>query len=160
MKLVEVGENTTLFFTTILNQMALGGKYEPREPNHLITREEWENNTNKIIISLADKVLEVTSDLVSPDNKAELVYESKRIIIKLDMGEIIAYCFPKKTYMRLAIPLTRTTEADAFLDSSELDTMDYNSKLGRYRIRLTPEGKFDKTVISKLIQDSIAERSI
>jgi hypothetical protein len=160
MKLVEVGKNTTLFFTTILNQMALDGKREPRESNHLITRDEWESKTNKVIVSLADKILNVTNELVSPDNKAVLVYESKRILINSNVDEIIAYCFPKKTYMRLAIPLTRSTEIDALLENSGLDTMDYNSKLGRYRIRLTPNEKFNKNVISKLIQDSIAERSI
>ena len=106
---------------------------------------------------LIDNLLESVNKLPEVNGKAELRYRKNYISIYHN-NYTVAYCSPKKSFVRVGVSLTRTTEIDNLLDETNIDFMDYNVKLGRYRVRLYPSDKMDYTIIEKLLSDSIQEK--
>jgi len=64
----------------------------------------------------------------------------------------LAYIFPTKKYVRVAVKLSRSTDMDKLLSESELDVMDYNARLGRYRVRIQSGEDNDYPAIMELIK--------
>jgi hypothetical protein len=65
---------------------------------------------------------------------------------------------PKKGFLRFEPRLKSTPETKDFLASADLDVMDYDSRWGRYRIRLQPADveKYRK-VLAEVIARAYAE---
>lgn len=158
MKAIEIDGKFTIVFTPILNLMALG-EAEPDIADLTInSRYEWIARTSEDNLSLIDTLLETVNKLPGINGEAELRYRRNYISIYTN-GFTIAYCSPKKKFVRVAMSLKRTTDMDNLLNNSDIDVMDYNVKLGRYRVKLYPNEAVDFAVIEKLLLESIQERS-
>lgn len=158
MQAIEIDNKFTIVFTPILNLMSLVENEQDLTEAIINSRDDWVKRTSKENLLLIDDLLEVVNKLPEINGKAELRYRKNYISIYVN-DFTIAYCAPKKSFVRVAISLTRSTEIDNLLEESNVDIMDYNVKLGRYRVRLYPEEKINYTVIEKLLLDSIQARS-
>jgi len=159
MTAAEVDERRTIIFTKVLDFTALGGRDESTSnASQSFDRAYWDEKGPVEIVQLADKVLELAMEVLPDDVSPDLTYLAHRIVITRKSGETAAHCFPLKTSMRVAVPMNRSTETDEMLEASGLDVLAYNSRLNRYRIRLTAEGDQDWPALRQLLKRSLEEQ--
>ncbi len=125
-----------LFFTTVLDQMTLGLIDEEEEVQEATDRSYWENRASKKTVLMADSLLEIAKQF---NESLELKYNKPYIGLTKGGSSTTYLTFrPQKTGMRLEIRLKRSAELDQQLEDSGLDLLDYESRWGKYRIRLQP----------------------
>lgn len=157
MQAIEVDNKFTIVFTPILNLIVSSEEEQDLTESTINSRDDWVKRTSKENLFIIDKLLETVNSLKEVNGKAELRYRKNYISIYVN-DFTIAYCAPKKSFVRVGISLTRTTDIDNLLEASNIDVMDYNIKLGRYRVRLYPGDDIDYDVVEKMLTDSIQER--
>jgi hypothetical protein len=59
--------------------------------------------------------------------------------------------FPKKIFVRMDILLEKNDEIDQLIDENELETLEYNTRRGRYKIRITKKDITAKRETIKLL---------
>ena len=159
MTAAEVDERQTVIFTKVLDLTALGGRDKSASIDPVsITREYWEGKVPTEVVRLADRVLEVAIGVLPDEMSSDLTYLAHRIVIERTSGQTVAHCFPSKKSMRVAVPMNRSTEIDEMLEASGLDVLAYNSRLNRYRIRLTANEDQDWTALGQLLKESVEEQ--
>ena len=136
MKALKHGNNVGLFFTTVVNQMPLGLIDEDEEVQDVTDRTYWEQRGSKRTLAMADTLLEMAR---IHDKELELKY-NKFYIGMAKAGQPTTFLIfrPKKDFIRFEPRIKNTDENEAFMTSTELDVMDYDSRWGRYRMRLKP----------------------
>ena len=101
---------------------------------------------------MADQLLEIAR---THDPSLELKYNKFYIgLAKIGIPCNFVVFRPKKGFIRFEPRLKNTTETQERLESAGLDVMDYDSRWGRYRIRLQP-GEVDKN--KQILTEVIAE---
>lgn len=132
----------SLIFTTVLDELNLGLVEEDEEIKEVTDRNYWETiKGTKQTVALADTLLEIILEF-SPG--LELKYNKYYIgLAKNGQPNNFAIFRAKKSSMLLEIRLKQSPEIQEKLDNAKLDTMDYENKWGRYRIRV------DKNDIAK-----------
>ena len=135
MSAYQISENeVSLMFTTVLDEMNLGMVEEDEETKEITDRNYWENRGTKQTVALADSLLAVVKEF-SPD--LELKYNKHYIgLAKNGQPNNFAIFRAKKSSLLLEIRLKQSPEIQEKLDNAKLDTLDYESKWRRYRIRL------------------------
>ena len=143
MSAYQFSENeVSLIFTTVLDEVNLGLVEEDEETKEVTDRTYWETiKGTKQTVALADQLLEIVKEFSS---SLELKYNKYYIgLAKNGQPNNFAIFRAKKSSMLLEIRLKQSPEIQERLDNAKLDTMDYDTKWGRYRIRV------DKNDISK-----------
>jgi predicted transport protein len=85
---------------------------------------------------MTDEILKLVKEF---DSGLELKYNKSYIgIAKGGQPNNFVIFRPKKDWLRLEVRLEKSEETQAELDESSLDVMDYDSRWGRYRLRLSP----------------------
>lgn len=143
MSAYQFSENeVSLIFTTVLDEVNLGLVEEDEETKEVTDRNYWETiKGTKQTVALADALLEIILEF-SPG--LELKYNKYYIgLAKNGQPNNFAIFRAKKSSMLLEIRLKQSPENQEKLDNAKLDTMDYENKWGRYRIRV------DKNDIAK-----------
>lgn len=136
MNALRVGQQTTLVFTTVLNELSLGlvDEDEEQEPTD---RSYWEERATKATVAIADQLLKIIKAF---DPAVELKYNKFYIgLAKGGQPNNFAIFRAKKNYLRLEIRLDQSDEAREQLEKAGLDLMDYDARWGRFRIRLTKQ---------------------
>jgi len=135
MSAYQISENeVSLMFTTVLDEMNLGMVEEDEETKEITDRNYWENRGTKQTVALADSLLDVVKEF-SPD--LELKYNKYYIgLAKNGQPNNFAIFRAKKSSLLLEIRLKQSPEIQDKLNNAKLDTLDYESKWGRYRVRL------------------------
>jgi len=135
MSAYQISENeVSLMFTTVLDEMNLGMVEEDEETKEITDRNYWENRGTKQTVALADTLLAIVKEF-SPE--LELKYNKYYIgLAKNGQPNNFAIFRAKKSSLLLEIRLKQSPEIQEKLDNAKLDTLDYESKWGRYRIRL------------------------
>lgn len=136
MNAVKFGEQISLVFTTVLDELALGLVDEDEEVQETTDRTYWlERRGTKATVSMADELLEI---IKSFDEEVELKYNKFYIgLAKNGQPNNFVIFRPQKNSLRLEPRLQRTDEIEEELEAAGLDVMDYDKKWGRYRIRLS-----------------------
>ncbi len=132
---IRLGDSVSLVCSKVLDEMRLGLVEEDEEVRAVTDRSYWEARASRHTLAMADEMLEVVRDL-DPD----LEFKYNKFYIGLAKGgqpNNFVIFRPKKDWLRLEVRLDRSDETQAQLDGSGLDVMDYDSRWGRYRIRLT-----------------------
>ncbi len=155
MKCVEVDNKVTLVFSKILDSMVVNPTNEESQTETATAKAVWDKKAGKNVISLIKELTSAVNNLSSVHGQAELIPRKQHATIVYS-GKIITYCFPKKDSVIVAVKLARSTEIDEFLNGSKLDVLNYNSKAGRYRIRLHASGKNDYKAIATLIEAGLS----
>jgi predicted transport protein len=132
---LRLGENISLVFSKVLDEMRLGLVEEDEEVQAVTDRAYWEARASKQTLALADEMLSMVKALAP---EMDFKYNKFYIGLAKDGQPNNFVIFrPKKDWLRLEIRLDRTDEMQGQLEQSGLDVMDYDARWGRYRIRLS-----------------------
>jgi len=136
MNAFKIGDQVTLVFTTVLDQREFGIIEEEEEEREITDRSYWETKRGtKATVAMADKLLEMVKSL---DPALELKYNKFYIGLAIDgQAQNFVSFRPQKQALRFEPRLKRSDEIEEKLDSAGLDVMDYDTRWGRYRIRLS-----------------------
>lgn len=159
MNAVRFGDAVSLFFTTVLDQVQFGLVDEDEELHETTDRSYWENRATPSTVAIADELLEL---LRTCDPRLELKYNKFYIGLARD-GQPSASVIlrPQKNALRLEPRLQKTEDLESALEASGLDLVDYDSKRGRYRIRLQKDDLQKHTdVLRQLLERSYKESGI
>lgn len=131
---VRLGETVSLVFTTVLDAVKLGPVDEDEEVQAVTDRAYWEQRASRATLAMTDELVEVVRAL---DAQLEPKYNKFYIgLAKRGQPSNFVIFRPKKDWVRAEVRLPQSDEIQNRLDSSGLDIMDYDSRWGRYRIRL------------------------
>lgn len=134
MSAVRLGDSVSLICSKVLDEMRLGLVDEDEEVQAVTDRSYWEARASKRTLAMTDEMLEVVRAL---DPDLELKYNKFYIgLAKAGQPNNFVIFRPIKDWLRLEVRLERSDETQAQLDESGIDVMDYDSRWGRYRIRL------------------------
>jgi predicted transport protein len=131
----KIGDNISLAFTKVLDEMRLGLVDEDEEVQTPADRAYWEKRAAKSTMAMTD---ELFASLKVLDPQLDLKYNKFYIGLARN-GEPSNFVIfrPKKEWLRVELRLEKTDEMDAKLEEAGLDVMDYDTKWGKYRIRIT-----------------------
>lgn len=138
MQALRVGDNITLVFTTVLNELSRGVVDEDEDAETAPTdRAYWEARASKATLSLVDNMLTMAKQI---DSSLELKYNKFYVGFSRE-GQPYNFVvfYPKKSYVTFQPRLPKTEELDAKIDGSGIETLEYNMRSGRYRLRLDKE---------------------
>jgi hypothetical protein len=155
MNALRLDDKVGLMFTTVLDQMTLGLVGDDEEVQETTDRAYWENRASKATVKMADRVLEIARQF---DPTLELKYNKFYIgLTKQGVSNTFLTFRPQKSAMRLEIRLRRSSEVDQRLEEAGLELLDYESRWGKYRIRLQPTDLDKHTeLLTQLIREASA----
>lgn len=134
LKAVKIGDQITLVATTVLNQMTLGTSEEEDE-KEATDRAYWElKRGTKATVAMADQLLNYINEFAPG-----LALKYNKFYVGLaDKGQPNNFAIfrPQRNGLRLEVRLKRADEIETKLGEAGLDVMDYDTRWGRYRIRL------------------------
>jgi len=134
MRAVQLEDAVSLLFTTVLDQVQFGLVDEDEEIYEATDRAYWENRATPTTVAQADELLGLLQEF---DPSLEFKYNKFYIgLAKHGQPSTFVILRPQKNAFRIEPRIQKTEELESALESSGLDVMDYDSKRGRYRIRL------------------------
>ena len=155
MKALRSEERIGLVFTTVVDQMVLGYVDDDEEGQEPTDRAYWENRGSKKTLALVDELYEIAK---THDPALELKYNKFYIGLAKDSVPNNFVIFrPKKGFLRIEPRLKNSPETQERLESAGLVVMDYDSRWGRYRIKLQP-GDIEKHegILTEVIAEAYA----
>jgi hypothetical protein len=133
MSALGIGDQVTLVFTTVLNELTRGIEEEGDESQELVDRDYWEGRVGKDILGMADQLFGM---LQQWDSTLEMKYNKYSIVLaKSGAVDKFVSFRPKQQFLRVEAALPESEETASQLEAAGLDLMPY--KWGKYRIRLT-----------------------
>lgn len=152
---IQVGKQVSLVCTTVLDQLNLG-LVDEEEVEDVADRAYWEKRGTKATVAMADELLEV---IHSFNSGFELKYNKFYIGLAKDGQPNNFVIFrPQKSTLRLEVRLKKSEEIEKRLNDAGLDLLDYETRGGRYRIRLTKKDiKEHSDFLKNLLQEACVE---
>lgn len=156
MNAIKVGNRLSLVFTKVLDQLALGLVGEDEEVREVADRAYWEERGTKETLAMADSLLDMIHAF---DPEVELKYNKFYIgLARHDQADNFAIFRPQKNALRFEVRLPRSAETEASISEHGLDLMEYDTRWGKYRIRLAKgdvkrEGEF----LAQLLRQAAGE---
>lgn len=151
MNALKMGDNISLVFTTVLDQMTLGLVDEEEEDGADVTdRAYWEKRGTKATVSLVDELFDIVKSF---DESFELKYNKFYIGLAKDgqTNNFVVF-LPKKKFVRIDLRIPKEQETENRIEEAGLDLMEY-SRSGRTRIKLTKkEIKEQREFLAELIK--------
>lgn len=133
MKAVNVGDSTTLFFTTVLDVLTLGTEEE--DDREVVDRKYWEGKGTKDSLKLADTLLTLV-DEIAPGYA--LKYNKHYIgLQKQGLSQNFVSMIPRKKVVLLNAKHDQVEELNSMLKETDMDVLAYDKQWGQYRLRLT-----------------------
>ena len=146
MNAVQLGDAVSLLFTTVLDQVRLGLVDE--DEDEATDRAYWEKRGTKATVAMADELLAIVKTL---DPDLDLKYNKFYIGLARDgLPNNFVIFKPQKNAIRVEVRLPNTDTRSEMIEAAGLDVMDYDSRWGRYRIRL---GKGELTQRSNVLRE-------
>jgi len=135
MNAIKMGDNITLLFTKVLDQLSLGFVDEDEEVTEGADRSYWEQRGTKQTVSMVDEILELIKT-ISPD--FELKYNKYYIGLanKTQINNFAIFRPQKNDIMRFELRIPKADEIEEKIETAGLDILDYDTKWSRYRIKL------------------------
>lgn len=159
MQALRIGENVTLVFTTVMDELSRGLVDEDEDAEAAPTdRAYWEKRATKATVALADELLGTVQQF---DPSLELKYNKFYIGLSRDGQPYNFVTFkPKKSTLNLELKLPETEELDAKIEGAGIETLEYNKRWGNYRLRLTKDQVKSKAgTLRELMQLAYERRS-
>ena len=150
MNALKMGDNISLIFTTVIDQMTLGLIDEDEEVTEVTDRSYWEKRGTKATVSLVD---ELFKKLEAFDPSLELKYNKFYIgLAKNGQPNNFVIFRPKKKFVRIDLRIPKDQEIENKIEEAGLDLMEYG-RSGRTRIKLTKkEVKDQSDFLSELMK--------
>ncbi|AAV95201.1 hypothetical protein KQ247_18515 [Ruegeria pomeroyi] len=159
MQVFEVGDHVTLVFTKVLDELQRGLVDEDEDAISAPTdRAYWEKDkgTPKTV-ALMDRMFELVKE---GDPESELKYNKFYVgLIKEGRANNYVAFRPKKAFVLFEPKLPRSDEVDALLEDVGIETLEYATRWGNYRIRVTDaDFKVHKGLFQDLIEKARSYR--
>lgn len=156
---LKVGENMTMVFTKVLDEMVRGLVDEDEDAEAAPTdRAYWEERASKSTVGLADRMLEVLREF---DPSLNLKFNKFYIGLEKDGQPYNFVQFrPRKSHMNFELKLPQSEELDQKIDQADLETLEYNRRWGQYRLRLSKEDIQKKSEVLKELSKLAYERRV
>ncbi len=135
MQALKIGNNVTLVFTTVMDEMTRGLVDEDEDADAAPTdRAYWEERGTKATVGLADQLLEIAREC---DPSLEMKYNKFYIGLSKDGQPFNFVIFrPQKNTVRIEAKLPRTDDTDKFIESAGFEALGYDQRFGYYRLPL------------------------
>lgn len=156
MSALRAGDQLGLVFTTVLDQLSLGMVDEDEDTQEVTDRSYWEARGSKKTVQMADEFLEIAREF---ESSLELKYNKFYIGLAKDgQPRNFIVVRPKKGFIRFEPRLKSSIETTEKLEANGLDVMDYDSRWGRYRIRLKPgEIQTHREILTEVVKSAYIE---
>ena len=129
------GDQISLVFTKVVEALALGLPDEDEEVQAAADRTYWENRGTKETVALVDDMLDLVKTFAP---ELELKYNKFYIgLAKGGQPHNFVIFRAKKNSFRAELRVASSPEIDQQLAAAGIEVMDYETKWGRYRLRLT-----------------------
>lgn len=144
------GDDYWLNFTTVLHEASLG-LVEEDEIKEVTDRSYWEKRGTAKTVALVDEALDLINGFTSG---YELKYNAFYIGLTKDgRSDLFVLFRPQKLKTTMELRLEQTDEVDAMIERAGLDSMNYDNRWGRYRLRISKEDLRDnREVLSSLLR--------
>jgi predicted transport protein len=138
MNALKFGDQISLVFTIVMDQLALGLVEEDEEVQAVTDRNFWETERGtKQTVAMADDLFSLIRSL---DSGLELKYNKFYIGLATNGQPNNFVIFrPRKHGINIDVKLPQSAEVDQLFEQAGLDVMDYDKKWGNYRCRLSQE---------------------
>lgn len=153
MNALQLPDGIALVFTKVLDELSLGLVDEDEEVSEVTDRDYWIKRGSAETVKMADEMLELIKEF---DPGFEFKYNKFYIGLAKDkQPDNFTILKPRKKDLNLEIRLTQSDDIQKLIEEAELDDMGYDTKWGRYRIRVSrQEVKQKKEVLSELMRKS------
>lgn len=142
MRALEVGGLLTLHATKVFDAIPLGTDEED-EAGQPTDRDYWVKRGGKASVQAADQMLVLVNEVTG--RWLALKYNKHYIGLAQDgIADNFVTFRARKDYLIAEFRIPRSEEVDALVEESGADTMGYDKRWGRYRLRLKPAGEIDK----------------
>ena len=132
---LEVDGTLTLNPTTVLDLMRLGTD-EDDEAGTTTDRNYWLQRGSQTTVSLVDSLLDLVNG-VSPGFSLKYNKFYIGLANRSGMPDNFVTFHPRKEFVTAHFRIPRSDEVSAAIDDAGLDALSYESRSGRYRLRLT-----------------------
>lgn len=149
MQALRLGDQVSLVFTTVLSEMRLGLVDEDEEGQEVTDRAYWEKRGTKGTLEITDSLIGLVNEF-APDLTLKYNKFYIGLVSKSGQPNNFAIFRPKKDWVRFEPRLDRSEEVQAKLETAGIDVMEYDSRWGRYRIRI---GKSDLKKHEQLLRE-------
>jgi predicted transport protein len=138
MNALKFGDQISLVFTTVMDQLALGLVEEDEEVQAVTDRNFWETErATKQTVAMADDLFSLIKSL---DAGLELKYNKFYIGLATNGQPNNFVIFrPRKHGINVDVKLPQSAEVDQLFEQAGFDVLDYDKKWGNYRFRLSQE---------------------
>jgi hypothetical protein len=154
MQALEVGGVLTLHAATVLDLMPLGTDEED-EAGQATDREYWIRRGSEKSVAVADELLKLLNEIAG--EKLELKYNKHYIGLARDGNPDNFMSFrARKEHLIAEFRIPRADDVTALIEDSGIDSLDYDKRWARYRLRLK---KADVKAHRKLLVDLIHRAS-
>jgi hypothetical protein len=154
MNAIKVGDNISLVFTKVLDQLKLGLVDEDEDVAEETDRNYWEQKGTKQTLVMADEILNIIR-IMSPN--CEFNYRKRYIGLKdgTQVNNFVKIVPQKNNVVKISLRIQKTDEIDEKIENASLDILDYDEKWNRYRIRIKKdELENKKDIITELLKYS------
>jgi hypothetical protein len=141
-----------LVFTKVLDEVRRGLVDEDEEVYEEADRHYWEIRASRETVGLCDDLLKVVRTF---DPELDLKYNKFYIGLAKDGQPNNFVIFrPKKDFVKVEPRLEQSEQLDKLVEAEGLDTLPYDNRWGRYRIRVDGDSLKKK---SKVLTDLIGK---
>jgi predicted transport protein len=157
MQALEVAGKVTLVFTKVMDELSRGVVEEDEEADAFpADRSYWEEKASKATLAIVDDVLDIAKQF---DPKLELKYNKPYIGLERDGAAFNFVQFrPKRSTVTLEINLPQTDDVNGKIEQAGLDTLEYNTRFGRYKLRLSANDVKNKAEVLRELMRLAYER--
>ena len=135
LRALQIGDVLTLSATKVLDQMTLGSADDEDEVEQAVDREWWEHKAAKSSLVLADRLLGIVHEV---EPKMGLKYNKNYIgLVRDGVADNFVQMRPRQQHMIAEFRIPRSDELTSRLEEQGVEALEYASRWGRYRIRLT-----------------------
>ena len=137
MKAIKIGENLTLFFTTVLDELSLGTVEEDEDASPT-DRNYWQNKCGKEMMTFCDNVRD---DINQFAPGFELKYNKSYIGLAKDgIAKNFVMMTPRKTNVYMTLRIEQNEDTSNQLKATDLEILSYDRQYKLYRMRLNKDG--------------------
>lgn len=135
LRALQIGGVLTLSATKVLDQMTLGSADDEDEAEQAVDRAWWEHKAAKSSLVLADRLLGIVQEV---EPKVTLKYNKHYIgLVRDGVADNFVQMRPRQQHMIAEFRIPRSEELTSRLEEQGVEMLEYASRWGRYRIRLT-----------------------
>jgi hypothetical protein len=150
MKAYKIDGKFTIIFTKILDKIEYGDDDDEGDTPAAADINYWIKKSSKESVEMALSICDIVNEI---ESGFSLIYNKCAVFLsKNGTMNKFAIMFPKKSFLRIDYVLDKNEEIDTIIEKNEFDdSLGYNVKSGRYRIKITKKELSNKKEIIKLL---------